>query len=922
MQFSISARIMLGLVIGIAASTAYAGPVQLGKLVTEVEGGFSDFFGNEIHIVESAKRLFWSLATISLVWTMGFQIVRQDIGEAMMELLRFIVVTGTFYWLLINATEHAGGDGFVKRIVDSFYQMTNKDDSGNAFRAGGNDAVMRGLNIFLKVIEDTSSGDDGERILSGLIGVMILVALTLLGAQFLLALILAWLLGYGGIFLLGFGGARWTSQIAINYYKHVVALGIAILALNVIGSVSENVFGRVSPAFGVRTELTYGDLGTILAVSVLMLVLGLRVPQLLYTLVTGSSLGFFAGTAGMVGSAIATGGGAAIASASGRSRTSDGTGGMAPPTASVARSTSAVEAIERSAVSASGMADPFQVAGGSDPFGVPSGRAAPRTSGGGSVFGAASGPATAATTRSAAIVVGENPMLAEPAYATNGKNGSLETSSPEERAASPAESWADGAVGMRGAASSPSGAAMKADIASQRPDYLAEMSAITAARADSSTHELTSGQTDPAREHLHMHEDASTPMILSTGAAAPDIAHASPPAGDMRMNMSLAQVDNASSGPSSQNVPAVASLSSPDVTHAFVAIPDDGSTMVTTDSHGTRAADAQAAPKGDDHRMGEMTQAPTTMHENVLLQQQLPEGAALANQLTSTIAHGAIHSTPHHTDTQSPASVEIGGQHVRSAEHDAHLADNVTLPLPAAVTDAAGAIPVAADMQIPVPPGADSQRADGIRNESGLDATPWAGELGVEAIVQAASEIHETDTPAERLNGDMQASGVQNADTFAHIQVPLATVRQMADAEHEPGARVSHSFPDAEQSAPVLGENAAATISAHVGLQVASGEDKHDGEPTAASTLHQVEYPAHRSQAEDAPSNLALTDIPSSGVVRSPSATMDAAHVSSTGDASRGMDHKDRDTVEASFAGAERCCTARRIRPRTHRSVH
>jgi len=532
MKFSIPVRITLGLVVVLAASTAHADPVKLGKLVSEVETGFSGLFANEMHILESAKTLFWSLATISLVWTMGLQIVRQDIGEAMMELLRFIVVTGTFYWLLINATEHAGGDGFVQRIVDSFYQMTNNDDSGVAFRAGGNDAVMRGLNIFLKVVEDTSTGDDGERVVTGIIAVMILVALTLLGAQFLLALILAWLLGYGGIFLLGFGGARWTSQIAINYYKHVVALGISILSLTIIGSVSENVFGRVSPAFGVRTVLKYSDLGTILAVSVLMLVLGLRVPQLLYTLVTGSSLGFFAGTAGMVGSAIATGGGAAIASASGRVRSGEGAGDISASATSIARSPSAVEAIERSAVSASGITDPFHAAGGSDPFGVPRGQDAQRAGGGGSVFGAPNGSSTmaaATTVLPGTTGNGEGSMPAVSAHASSGRNSSRSTSNDHERAVPPSSSSAGNSAGMTVSSSSPKAGSVNADGVSTRPDYLAEMSAITAARGDGPEREPTLDQTNPAHGHDAMVEesmpsrdDAVVHPSLATDAAHVD----------------------------------------------------------------------------------------------------------------------------------------------------------------------------------------------------------------------------------------------------------------------------------------------------------------------------------------------------------------------------------------------------------------
>ncbi|MGS0066676.1 type IV secretion system protein, partial [Escherichia coli] len=35
---------------------------------------------------------------------------------------------------------------------------------------------------------------------------------------------IAWILLYAGVFFLGFGGSRWTSDMAINYYKTVLGL--------------------------------------------------------------------------------------------------------------------------------------------------------------------------------------------------------------------------------------------------------------------------------------------------------------------------------------------------------------------------------------------------------------------------------------------------------------------------------------------------------------------------------------------------------------------------------------------------------------------------------------------------------------------------------------------------------------------------
>ena len=36
---------------------------------------------------------------------------------------------------------------------------------------------------------------------------------------------------YGGVFFLGFGGSRWTSDIAISYYKHILATGAELMVI-------------------------------------------------------------------------------------------------------------------------------------------------------------------------------------------------------------------------------------------------------------------------------------------------------------------------------------------------------------------------------------------------------------------------------------------------------------------------------------------------------------------------------------------------------------------------------------------------------------------------------------------------------------------------------------------------------------------
>lgn len=60
---------------------------------------------------------------------------------------------------------------------------------------------------------------------------VVLVVLALIGVNLTVLFVSAWILAYAGIFFLGFGGSRWTSDMAINYYRTVLALGAQLAAM-------------------------------------------------------------------------------------------------------------------------------------------------------------------------------------------------------------------------------------------------------------------------------------------------------------------------------------------------------------------------------------------------------------------------------------------------------------------------------------------------------------------------------------------------------------------------------------------------------------------------------------------------------------------------------------------------------------------
>jgi P-type conjugative transfer protein TrbL len=302
-------QLALFLVLGIVSTSVLAQDAH-GQLVTSLVDLFAK--GNTswaAKIQAAAGQLFWSLALISVVWNFGALLLRRaDISEFFFEILSFIFFTGLFYWFLTNTfIGNGNSDDLVNAIVNSFKQMA--PDGVGDLRQSADNIVQIGLNIYYQVLKQSGSQNwtDGDLLLVGITVLLVVIALSMVVAQIALVLIMAWMLAYGGIFLLGFGGARWTSLIAISYLKHVVAVGVALLALNLLVYFGRDILDQLSSGLTGGDAVQYEQLADMLVVSLIMMVLAYKVPSLLYSLVTSSPLGLMAGTASMTSNAVAAG---------------------------------------------------------------------------------------------------------------------------------------------------------------------------------------------------------------------------------------------------------------------------------------------------------------------------------------------------------------------------------------------------------------------------------------------------------------------------------------------------------------------------------------------------------------------------------------------------------------------------------------
>ncbi|MFX1695882.1 P-type conjugative transfer protein TrbL [Paraburkholderia sp. A1RO-1] len=289
------------------ATISFAGQVHAATLVTNgsddllntILQRYADVAGHwSATMVSYASWLFWGLALISMTWTYGLMALRNaDIQEFFAETIRFFSTLGFFWWVLSN------GPAISVSIIDSMRQVAaNASGLNNGLAPSG--ILDIGFDILKRVSENTHWSEPVNSAIGILVAGVNLVVLALVGVNMLLLLVTGWMLAYAGVFLLGFGGARWTSDIAIQFYKTVLGVGVQLFAMILLVGIGKSFVDQYYDSLK-GTALTLNALFLLLVVSIVLLALVNKVPPMLAGIVGGSS------TAGIGGS----GAGAAAAAA-------------------------------------------------------------------------------------------------------------------------------------------------------------------------------------------------------------------------------------------------------------------------------------------------------------------------------------------------------------------------------------------------------------------------------------------------------------------------------------------------------------------------------------------------------------------------------------------------------------------------------
>lgn len=331
-------------------------------------------------IMNAATWLFWTLGTISLVWTGATLMLRGGgIQDFFSEFVRFIMFFGFFLWLLRN------GPAIASSIIQSLQRLGEQASGVSSVTPSG--IVDIGFMILKQAFSNSSIWSPVDSFIGVALSLGILILLAVVAINMLLLLVSGWLLMYAGIFFLGFGGSRWTSDMAINYYKTVLGVAVQIMTMVLLVGIGNDLLSSFYARMNTGT-LNFEELGVMLVFCVALLMLVNRVPPLVAGVISGTGVG----NAGGIGN---FGAGAAIGAAMGAASMAAGAASVAGAAVmggatSAAGGMSAIKAaFEKAGSSAGGESGGMPMLGGGSDSGSDAGSFAQAAGfGGGSSSGA------------------------------------------------------------------------------------------------------------------------------------------------------------------------------------------------------------------------------------------------------------------------------------------------------------------------------------------------------------------------------------------------------------------------------------------------------------------------------------------------------------------------------------------------------
>lgn len=227
-------------------------------------------------IKKYALYLFVTLGIINFAVKIGFEAALEGIEfqKLLASVVKYFLIFGFFFWLLDN------GPSFAGKILNSFIMMGNESVSGGGTQSFGVHNILdTAFSIFNKISETLSIRKPVHSMIMGILALAIFIVMALIAANFLVEVISAWVMVYAGFFVLAFGSADWTRDMAISYFKLVIATGLKLMTIILMVGISANILNTQVELVEKAGSVVVNDILVMFITSVILLVIITKVPD-------------------------------------------------------------------------------------------------------------------------------------------------------------------------------------------------------------------------------------------------------------------------------------------------------------------------------------------------------------------------------------------------------------------------------------------------------------------------------------------------------------------------------------------------------------------------------------------------------------------------------------------------------------------
>jgi type IV secretion system protein TrbL len=116
--------------------------------------------------------------------------------------------------------------------------------------------------------------------------VVILILCALIAVNMIYLLCSAWVVLYAGVIFLAMGGSQWTRDMAINFYRTILGVGVSLMVMQLVIGIGQNFLQGLVNTSGAHPDIP--GMATIMIATLIIAVLAHRLPSLVSNIAVGS----------------------------------------------------------------------------------------------------------------------------------------------------------------------------------------------------------------------------------------------------------------------------------------------------------------------------------------------------------------------------------------------------------------------------------------------------------------------------------------------------------------------------------------------------------------------------------------------------------------------------------------------------------